>query len=69
MAYKGTRKIEATFYADVNKTEVRTMTQTFVTCAYTIDKCRENLTKQVKRYADNPFIVKVTPMSEHFETV
>ena len=65
--YKGTRKIEATFYIDVNKTEVRTMTHTFVTYDNTIDECRKNLTEQINRYKDNPLMIKVTLISEYFE--
>ena len=67
MYYVGTRKVEATFYTDTNKTTTRTMVHTFKSCAETIDKCRESLTKQVNRYADNPFVIKVTPISEYFE--
>ena len=65
--YKGTRKIEATFYIDVNKTEVKTMIHTFVTYDNTIDECRKNLTEQINRYKDNPLMIKVITISEYFE--
>lgn len=67
MMYVGERKIIATVYEDVEKTVTREMTFTFKTCDTTIDKCRKNLNNQVKKYADNPYVAKVTPISEYFE--
>jgi len=66
MYYVGERKVNATFYVDKAHTETRTLTQTFKACAETIDKCRESLNKQVARYADNPYMIEVKPISEHF---
>ena len=64
--YVGERKIKATFFVDKTRTETRTMVHTFKTCAETIDKCRESLDKQVARYADNPYMIEVKPVSEYF---
>ncbi len=66
MTYVGERKVKVTVYTDVEKVNTRVITQTFKTCDYTIDKCRDNLTKQIKKYSDNPYIVKVIPVSEYF---
>lgn len=65
--YVGIRKVNATFYTNVEKTEVRTMVHTFKTCQNTIDECRKALTKKVNEYKNNPYIIEVTPISEYFE--
>lgn len=67
MYYVGERKVVATFYTDMNKTTTRTMEHVFKTCDVTIDKCRENLTKKVTEYADNPLMIKVVNVSEYFQ--
>lgn len=67
MYYVGERRIKATFFVDNTKKEIRTMEQTFKTCAKTIDECRENLTKKVNEYASLPLMIEVTPISEYFE--
>ena len=67
--YIAERVITTTYYTDYERTITRTETKVFKTCDYTIDKCRNNLTEQIKKYTNNPYIVKVVPMYEHFETM
>ena len=67
MMYTGVRKVNATVYTDVEKTIERVITVTFTTCDYTIDDCRKTLNKKMKEYSANPFVKKVTPVSEYFE--
>ena len=67
MGYTGVRKVNATVYADLTKTDTRVVTVGFKAYAKTIDEVREILTRQMERYADNPFVVEVKPISEHFE--
>ena len=69
MGYKGTRKVEATFYINKEKTETRTMIQTFTSYTESIEKSRKSLTSQVERYADNPYMIEVKNISEYFESM
>lgn len=69
MGYKATRKVEATFFVDVARTETTTIIQNFIAFGMTMDEARKSLTEQVERYTCNPYMIKVVPISEYFENV
>lgn len=67
--YTGVRTVKATFYTDYERTKVETITTRFTGVGETIDKTRKSINEKVKRYTSNTYVIEVTPISEHFETI
>ena len=67
--YIGTRKVNATFYTDYERTKIETITTSFTGVGETIDKTRKSINEKVKRYTNSTYVIEVTPISEYFETI
>lgn len=67
--YIGTRKVNATFYTDYERTKIETITTHFTGVGETIDKTRKSINEKVKRYTNSTYVIEVTPISEYFETI
>ena len=65
--YTVVKKVMVTLYANYEKTELQIMPQTFRTCGETINDARKNVNQKIKEYANNPYVVEVKPIYEHFE--
>ena len=52
-------KVNATFYTNKTKKEVRTFEQIFKGYDHTKDGAMASINKQIARYSDNPLMIKV----------